>query len=635
MFFFGLNRFGTTEEKVSLPQNDVRNSSKRQHEIKEAKDYYNWSHEAFGDCAMIEGVPRAEIPSMTWVEGILKTVFRIILNGIAVKMDAASDSFGAAKAQLLFKIGSMIASAFQAVTLGLFDESRIQNFLDDIGGLFEAEVEGKGGCLQEYKDLFQVYPLDKVARLDQCLRDDIFGWYRVAGPSPMHLSKFDKKLRDIFPEFTDAILQGIPKFGKDTTEEIIAENRLFWVDYPEFDGCPTGEFPDGSPKEGFHLYAPTCLLAVPKKAECDERTSILPIAIRCAQQKDYPMYTPNPKHTDEVTWLAAKTTVQVADAVMHETRYHLGRTHLLLECFICALHRTLAPTHPLFKFMTIHFEGTAFINYIASLRLVSKGGTIDMITAPPIEKTTDLCAAAIRPPFSFNESVPDKEMANRGVLDADHLKYPFRDDSIKLWNVIRDWVRVFVTAYYKSDKDVQEDSELQAWGREIVAAEGGGVPGFGEASDGSIKTVNYLVQFTAQLVYIGSVQHSALNFPQGTHMQFVPAMPVVGFAPAPKTAKPYKDIDDWVSNMLPDLKVAQRQLNTMELLAALQYTTLGEYGRDLNFAPDEVDDSVKEFKERLGEIGGEIQKRNTLERKAGLPVYDFLVPKNIPQSTNV
>lgn len=88
------------------------------------------------------------------------------------------------------------------------------------------------------------------------------------------------------------------------------------------------------------------------------------------------MYTPNAKHTNDVTWLAAKTTVQVADAVIHETRYHLGRTHLMLECFICALHRTLAPTNPLFKFMTIDFQGTAFINYLGSVLLASKGGKI-------------------------------------------------------------------------------------------------------------------------------------------------------------------------------------------------------------------------------------------------------------------
>lgn len=211
-----------------------------------------------------------------------------------------------------------------------------------------------------------------------------------------------------------------------------------------------------------------------------------------------------------------------------------------------------------------------------------------------------MCSMYIRPPFSFNESVPDKEMTNRVVLDSDAFKYPFRDYALKLWDAIRDWVRMFVTVYYKSDKDVQEDIYLQAWGREIVAAEGGGIPGFGEASDGSIEMEDYLVQFTVQLVYVGSVQHSALNFPQGTCMQFVIYMPLAVFAPAPKTAKPFKDIDDWVSNMLPDLKVAQRQFNTAELLAAFQYMTLGEYGRVLNFAPDEVVDALKEFKERLG-----------------------------------
>lgn len=53
------------------------------------------------------------------------------------------------------------------------------------------------------------------------------------------------------------------------------------------------------------------------------------------------MYTPNRSLTDEVTWIAAKQTVQVADGVIHEAVYHLGRTHLLVEVFNGAAGRAL------------------------------------------------------------------------------------------------------------------------------------------------------------------------------------------------------------------------------------------------------------------------------------------------------
>ncbi|CAN8076553.1 unnamed protein product [Agarophyton chilense] len=631
---FGIGLFSDAEV-ISIPQHDKENAAKRAREIQENQEEYQWSFDTIGATPMVAGVPREENPPIGWISGIANTIFRVLANNLAVKYANSKDDVREQTGKLLYRVGSITASVLQKITLGRLDSKAAANLLDDVSELFEAafETEGKGVSFEEYKDLFKVFKPDAVAAQDQFLGDDIFGWYRVAGPDPMHIQKLTGDVSEMFPELTDDIFQGVKGFNNDSLKEAQQENRLFYLDFKEFEGLPTGKLPDGTLKEGFHVYAPTSLLAVPK--ETDDRTTVLPIAIRCGQGNDYPMYTANSAHTDGITWLAAKCTVQVADAVMLEARYHLGRTHLLLEAFICSIHRTLAPTHPLLKLLAVHFEGTHFINYLGSLRLAAPGGTIDVITAPQIETTTSLCIDAIRPPFKFNEWMPDKEFEARGVLDADRLKYPFRDDALKIWKAINDWVHAYVTAYYKSDADVVGDHELANWCREIVDPNMGALPGFGETADGEIKTIKYLVRFVSTLIYIGSVQHAALNFPQGAFMQFVPAMPMAGFSPAPTTAKPFKSIDHWVEEMLPDLTVAQRQLNTAELLAGFQWTCLGEYGRYICYAPDEVQDALKIFKEELSIIGADIQKRNTVERLVGLPVYDFLVPKNIPQSTNV
>lgn len=209
------------------------------------------------------------------------------------------------------------------------------------------------------------------------------------------------------------------------------------------------------------------------------------------------------------------------------------------------------------------------------------------------------------------------------MLNAHQLHYPYRDDSLKLWDAIQEWIGADVGAYYKSDSDVAGDYELAAWCREITEPDCGSVPGFGEDGYGKVTTRAYLIRFISAVVHIGSVQHAVVNFPQSTHMQFVPAMPLAGFAPPPTTAEPFKSREEWMAKMLPPLNVAKKQLHTAELLSGFQWTALGEYGIDLNFAPDEADEALKRFKERLGTVGAEIQLRNEKERTAVLPIYDF------------
>lgn len=629
--FFGLNLFPLADV-VCLPQNED-DPKQRSAELEENSTRYKWSRDVIPGCPMIDGVPpRPDYPAIGWVEGILRTIFRIISNNLALRYSSSRQELDEEKRHLITKIGAVIFHIIQKITTGSMKSEEVAQVAEEVGSLFGPDIEGIGTALQDYDDMFKVFKPDVVANLRQFLRDDVFGWYRVAGPSPLHMRKLTTSVSQMFPELDDTILKGISAFEDDNIADMEKEGRLFYLDYKEFDGVTAGKLPDGTSKEGMYVYAPTALLAIPKVRT--DRNPILPIAIKCGQGSKYPMYTASSSHTDPITWLSAKITVQVADAVMHETRYHLGRTHLLLECFICAMRRTLAPNHPLHKFLDCHFEGTAIINFLGSLRLAAPGGTIDVITAPPIQTTVALCAEAMRPPFKFNDWMPDREMELRGVLGA-NLHYPYRDDGLKLWEAIQAWVGEYISAYYRSDADVAADKELANWCREIVHPDCGAVSGFGETDDGQVKTVKYLVRFVSLLVYIGSVQHSALNFPQGTLMQYVPAMPLSGFDEAPTTARPYECFEDMVSRLLPSLKIARRQLNTAELLAGFQWTTLGEYGRDLNFAPDQVDDALKKFKENLSKIGAEIQTRNEQERLAGLPVYDFLVPRNIPQSANV
>jgi arachidonate 15-lipoxygenase len=629
----GLKSF-VLQDVVDIPQKDTANAAQRAKDVKLGRENYKWTRKGCGNASLIDGLPKEENPRFGWIEEVAKIAVRVATNSAANGVNDAGEGLDKIQDNILMKMGEFVANVFAKISTGKFDTEAARAAINAFTGILQGNAQGQGCTFEEYEEQFVTIKPDTVASLEQFLRDDIFGWYRVAGPNPMRLTKLRGKATDMFPLLTNALFQGIPGFQGDTLEKAAAENRLFFVDYKELKDVPVGHLPDGSPKKGYYVYSPRALFAVP--TNLDDRTTVLPIAIQCGQGSSFPMFTPNATHTDPITWLAAKLTVQVSDALLHESMYHLGRTHLLLEVFICASHRTFPEAHPIFRLLKNHFYGTAFINFAAVNTLINPGGIIDQITAPEILTTCQLSAQSVNDPsFSFNEWMPDKEMASRGILDAGKLKYPYRDDAMKLWKVVNEWVRGYVSAYYTSDDDVVKDTELANWCREVTSADLGNLHGFGETPDGLIKTVDYLVRAVSMIIFTASVQHAAVNFPQSTLMQYTPAMPLCGYAPAPTTAKPFSSMNDWVAKMIPDLKKAQVQLSTAEIIGVLRYSVLGEYGKNLNFAPDQVDVALAEFQKKLGQIGSDIMQRNAKERQAGLPVYDHLVPKNIPQSINV
>lgn len=134
---------------------------------------------------------------------------------------------------------------------------------------------------------------------------------------------------------------------------------LQYVYYPEFDGVQTGIDRDtGQRKPGFE-YALKRLLGVPRWHT--GRSSVLPLAIRSGQNaEEFPMFTSDQQHTDNVTRLAAKLMVQVADSLAHEVIDHLRPTQLLVGTFVCATYRVLPKQHHVYRSMKQHFSRTAF-----------------------------------------------------------------------------------------------------------------------------------------------------------------------------------------------------------------------------------------------------------------------------------
>ena len=58
-----------------------------------------------------------------------------------------------------------------------------------------------------------------------------------------------------------------------------------------------------------------------------------------------------------------------------------------------------------------------------------------------------------------------KDIESRDVADIPN--YYYRDDGLKLWHAIQGYVQEIINIFYETDKEVEEDKELQDWDCEI------------------------------------------------------------------------------------------------------------------------------------------------------------------------
>jgi arachidonate 15-lipoxygenase len=480
--------------------------------------------------------------------------------------------------------------------------------------------------VRPYNKLFQIVYLPEIHRYFQL--DRAFAAQRVAGANPLVIQQF-QELDPRFPINNDHYqsVMGVT----DSLAHAMAEGRLYLADYADLKDITPGNFPKGVTK---YVYAPLALFAIP--AGTGTQRALVPIAIQCGQDpSQYPIITPPPPSTPQAgqwDWLIAKTIVQIADGNYHELISHLGRTHLLIEAFAISTPRQLAENHPLSLLLTPHFEGTLFINDAALTGLVNPEGTVDRVLFGTLQDSLKLSITGAKGyPYRFNESMLPKTFAARGVGDPNKLPdYPYRDDALLIWHAIQTWVRDYLCLYYHTDEDVQNDTELQAWSKELLAPDGGQMVDFGEPNaqgDLCLQTREYLIQAVTLIIFTASAQHTAVNFPQATYLTYGPNMPLAGYHPAPTKAG--SSADDYFE-LLPSLAQAENQMNMTYTLGSVYYTQLGKYP-DHYFTDQAVAPLLIQFQQQLEEIALTIEDRN----RQRPTYYDTLLPNKIPQSINI
>ena len=580
----------------SLPQDDWFPTS-RSNALEDERETYQIVYDILPTLAMNKKLPLAHIPKAPWIATVIDTLFNQQRNAVQVRDNTDLNT---------------PAIDLEAALADIYNDIGTVEFIDTVKAILAlletARPVGRPRSFEDFELIFQSFVLPEYYNLYD--DDDHFAEMRVTGINPMVIKKVSS-LESHFP-VTEAIFTATADFANDSLAAAGSEGRLFLADYEMLSIMEPGALPT-QPK---YVYAPLALFALPKNGN-----KLKPIAIQCNQDSSTnPIFTPN----DGWTWKIAKAAMQVADTNHHELYSHLGTTHLVQEAIALGTYRQLSYRHPLYILLEPHFEGTFFINFLATEILLPEGTPVPVLLSGTTE-SLHAQAVMARTNFSFRDSFPPVNLLNRGVMGLPY--FPYRDDALALWGAIHDWVTDYLGLYYSSNSDVQNDTELQAWSEEIGSQSGGRLQGFGDETGTGISSLELLIDTVTMAIFNGSVQHAAVNFPQKTQMAFAPMYPMAGYIPAP-TGTSHTEAD--FLDFFPPMENAMTGVETLDLLGSIYHTQLGEYNFG-HFGDLSVVIPLANFKAALSIIEDDINTRNVGFEKP----YKVLLPSAIPQSTNI
>lgn len=546
---------------------------------------------------------------------------------------------------------------------------------DDLGSDY---LEAK--TIAEYDCVYQTLPLPKIREFEPqpwmklgageavWMSDWYFGWLQTAGFNTSQLKGVYLSsdgaadpaegialatLTSKMP-IDDAIFQGVlgavsPGEAEVTLAAAAQAGQLYALDYAQFDGA-TCDILHGKQR---YLAAPVALFYYSSAAPsgfppAESGGSLVPIAIQLGQRHDaesVPIFTPTtaPK-VRELTqvaddsgykWLAAKFHVNHACAVQHEAVAHLADCHLTIEPIAVTAKRNLPKAHPIHALLEPHFRFTIAINASALHSLIIPGSVVASVLSPTIDATHALVKAA-REGYHWDDRCPSRLFTRRG-LDAERLPtFAFRDDTILLWEAIRQFAGDYLDVYYQTDKDVLDDYELQAMVQELVANDRGdmkGMNGLGEVGGKPAFTnKSYLADWVAQVIYVASAQHASVNFAQYPLMSYLPSVSGTAYRDVPTRNEEFGEKE--YLETLPPIDVGLYQLSFGWLLSSLQWDRLGYYTKNPRrpyFQDKRVHAARDRFQAALATAEATIRERNFTRPMS----FEMQIPSFVPNSISI
>ncbi|XP_061573356.1 hydroperoxide isomerase ALOXE3-like [Cololabis saira] len=485
-----------------------------------------------------------------------------------------------------------------------------------VSGLTELKLKGLSDCKKNWTNI------DDINRVFCCKRTDIsdyvqehwkedsfFGYQFLNGVNPMMIRRISC-LPSNFPVTGNMVF---PHCGPNLDEEV-KKGNIFLCDYKTMDGVQTSII-NGKKQ---YLMAPLVLL----HKTADDK--LMPIAIQLKQKpsEDNPIFLPTDSEYD---WLMAKIFVRSADFNEHQLNVHLLRTHLLTEVFAVSLLRNVPMVHPLYKLLIPHTRYTLQINFLARKTLISEDGVFTQFVSSGGEGMITILKRSLSSMTYTSLCIPD-DIAERGLQDVPN--YYYRDDGLRIWDIIHRFVEGILGHYYQNDSHVQQDSEVQKWILDIFEH------GFlSQASTGipqKFTTVPELVKFVTMVIFTGSAQHAAVNSGQYDYGGWMPNNPISLQLPPP--TKKGTASEATMLATFPDVNATVQGMATMWLLSkqSSDFIHLGQYIEE-HFGEEIPCQMIKNFQEELKVLSEDIQARN---KNLEVP-YTYMDPAEVENSVAI
>ncbi|KAI0541276.1 lipoxygenase [Xylaria digitata] len=278
-------------------------------------------------------------------------------------------------------------------------------------------------------------------------------------------------------------------------EELHAQGRLFSEDFAEM-----------KDQEATTAYGAGCQAYF----YIDDAGDFLPLAIKLivkGREESALVYTPK-DIKDE--WLFAKMTINANDG-WHSTWGHTTQSHSAAEAPYLAAIRSLSENHPVLAVMN-RIENTPW-GVRPNLEESLVNGTAD--TGPKYYPWTANAARiwankvySSGETSNYSSNYFRTSLRNRGLIDYKYgpaLKsFPYYEDGAVLVDALTEVFTGFVNAYYKNDKAVANDREIQAWLKETGPAQVHDFPK-------KIQTRKDIVEILTHQAYLGSVVHAIMS----------------------------------------------------------------------------------------------------------------------------
>ena len=593
-------------------------------------DEYEYTHERIVKTPFLKKLNRSLMPKEGW-----NTKLHVFEKNSVAKVlkDLQEDD-----PSFLRKLSDRFGIVWREVLTVLYKmKIRVDNLLDYVDS-FEDKPSDQTDGNGTHEVVVSLNHLDKC---ETCISDEFFCEYRLSGPNPTTIKMCTQSELNQLGVDKDSkariqqLLDQKPCSSKEkvTLQQLLDEKRLFIVDYSQF-----VHLQPSVKTHSVHTYGSIALFLLNADTGHLEPICIKIIGYKDGQRFVYP--------DQDMHWKIAKTIFQSNDGAHQVAFSHLAGTHLVAEAFMVATYRQLQNDHPLFVLLDKHFEGTAFINDAALQVLVNNGGVVDMLISPDIADIREKVAEYTRDVTSKDMTFPARINARHmGTEDCPSLVYRFRDDGILLWNAILQWTNDYLQVYYETDKKVLADKQIQKWLKELASTDGGNIKWITELDLEGGDARSKLAQLLASIVFISSVEHAAVNFPQRTVMQFTGVYPLAIYKGEDVVFENNPTEHKYIQ-LYPPIAMASLQSQVFQVLGGVHHTELGHYDDDDNTGDyfvtrvnKSLADKTKNVAAKLIAIHGELERISVeiSRRNEEDPKHEYLelLPGRIPQSINI